>query len=232
MKVLLATITLSAAVIVLAACQSSPTTNTPNASNASQSPKANSTVDMNGMNHNTMPMNSSQGTSGMMDQMKSDPDAASQPYDLQFIDSMTAHHQSAIEMAQLALSNTQNDKLRTFAQKIIDDQKKEIGQLTEWREKWFVGKPPAKNMDMPGMRDSMGMMMPDEMKNLKAATGKDFDLMFLDMMIRHHDGAIAMAKDAPQRAERAEIKALAGQVIKAQESENKQMQAWKSEWSK
>jgi uncharacterized protein (DUF305 family) len=185
------------------------------------------TMDHSPMDHNSMPMNANQ-----MMPMKSDPDAASAPYDLQFIDTMTYHHEGAIRMAEMVLKSSQNEELKKFAQKIIDDQRKENGRMKQWREQWFAGKPAAKNMEMPGMADSMKMMSGGEMKMMEAANGKDFDLMFLDMMIAHHQGAVVMAKDAPAKAEHAEIKTLAAEIIKAQEEEIKKMTDWKAQWSK
>nr|MBA4182875.1 DUF305 domain-containing protein [Acidobacteriota bacterium] len=94
------------------------------------------------------------------------------------------------------------------------------------------GKPEAMNMEMSGMNDSMKMMMGDEMKKMEAATGKDFDIHFLDMMTPHHAGAVTMAKEALMKAEHPEIKTLANQIIKAQEAEIKMMNEWKKRWSK
>lgn len=216
MKTLFLTITLSIAAIAFTACQTAT-----NMNNAVR----NSNGNMNGMNHNAMPMNGN----GMMNQsdMKSSPNAASQPFDCQFIDTMTAHHQSAIDMATTAIPKTQNAELKAFAQKIISDQNKEIAQMKDWREKWFKEKPMAMNMEMSGMMSSM----PD-MKKLETASGKEFDLAFLDAMIPHHAGAVQMAKDALTKAEKPEIKTLANNIIKAQEEEIKKMQAWKTAWSK
>ena len=172
------------------------------------------------------------GMSDMMGKMKSDPNAASAPYDLQFLDTMSAHHQSAVDMAKMVDGKTDNAELKKFAAGIIADQNKEIAQMKEWREKWYSGKPAAKNMEMSGMMDSMKMMMGGEMKKMEDATGKAFDLMFLDMMTPHHAGATVMAKEALTKAEHPEIKTLANQIIKAQEAEIKMMSDWKAKWSK
>ena len=201
----------------------------------------NQPVSNTGMNHNGMAMNGNKAmptnanhNTAASDHgaMTSSPNAASQPFDLQFIDTMTNHHQGAIDMAKMALTKSSNDELKKFAQKIIDDQNKEIGQMKDWREKWYSGKPAALNMEMPGMGDSMKMMAGDGMKKMEAASGREFDLMFLDMMKPHHAGAIAMAKDALAKAEHSEIKTLSNQIIKAQEAEIKQIDAWKANWSK
>ena len=135
-------------------------------------------------------------------------------------------------MAKMVGGKTDNAELKAFAAKIIADQNKEIAQMKDWREKWYAGKPMAMNMEMPGMNDSMKMMMGGEMKKMEAATGKDFDIHFLDMMTPHHQGATVMAKEALTKAEHPEIKTLANQIIKEQEAEIKQMNDWKAKWSK
>ena len=216
-----------------AACQQTANVNTNNSTAANNR----NSMPMNGnsmMNHNSMPMNAANHDMSQMHHgdMKSDPNAATAPYDLQFLDTMAAHHQGAVEMAEMVLKKSNNAELKTFAQKIIDDQKKEIAQMKEWREKWYAGKPRAMNMEMPGMSDSMKMMMGDGMKKMEAMAGKDFDIHFLDMMTPHHAGAVTMAKEALQKAEHAEIKTLANNIIKAQEEEIKKMNEWKAQWSK
>ena len=191
------------------------------------------TANVNMSDHNAMAMNTNSmppNMSGMSD--TSSPNAASQPYDLQFIDTMSAHHQAAVEMADIALINSTNEELKGFAQKIITDQNKEIEQMNDWRETWFAGKPAAMNMEMAGMSDSMKSMTGDGIKKWAAAKEKDFDLMFLDMMTPHHKGAVTMANEALTKAEHAEIKTLAQNIINAQEAEIKQMADWKVKWSK
>jgi uncharacterized protein (DUF305 family) len=177
------------------------------------------------MNHNAMPMNHA----GMdHSQMKSSPNAANAPYDLQFIDTMIAHHQGAVDMAKMVEGRTTRAELKAFANKIIADQNREISQMREWREKWYAGAPAAMNMEMPGMADSMKM----DMSKLTAAKDKEFDLMFIEMMIPHHEGATTMSKEALTKGEHAELKALAQNIIKEQEAEIAQMNVWKSEWAK
>ncbi|GIU81668.1 MAG: hypothetical protein KatS3mg006_0732 [Pyrinomonadaceae bacterium] len=160
----------------------------------------------------------------------SDPDAERAPYDLQFIDTMIHHHEGALEMAEVVLKKSTNEELRKFAEKIIEDQKKEIEQMKSWREAWYANKPRAINMEMPGMKDSMKMMTDGRMEQMEKRSGKEFDLMFLDLMIEHHEGAVTMSQEALQKAERQEIKTLAEQIIKAQQQEIKQMQEWKEKW--
>jgi uncharacterized protein (DUF305 family) len=157
--------------------------------------------------------------------MKSSPGAASAPFDLQFIDTMSEHHRSAIEMAKIAEEKAQHPEVKAFAGKIIAAQQKENEQMKAWRDQWYAGKPQAMNMELTGMPASM--MDTDK---LRAATGAQFDLMFIKMMTPHHSGAIQMAKDALARAEHPEIKNLARQVVIDQQREVEQMSKWAKEY--
>ncbi len=205
-----------------AACSTAPETTTNTARTNAPSPAASPTMTANS-NANNM-----QGMSGMdHSMMKSSPNAASAPYDLQFIDTMSGHHQAAIDMARPAETKAQHAELKEMARDIISDQEREISQMKGWREQWFKDKPQAVNMEMPGMMDSMKGM---DMNRLNAASSNAFDLMFLDMMTPHHQGAITMAREALTRAEHPEIKRLAQQIIDAQEREIAQMNKWKAAW--
>jgi len=171
------------------------------------------------MNHGTMNHSA----------MQSAPNAAAQAYDLQFLDTMIAHHEGAVEMARAAETKTQNADVKTFAAKIVADQQKEIAQMKTWRDGWFAGRPSALNMEMAGMADSMRGM---DMAKMNAGSGGAFDLEFLNQMIPHHEGAIVMAREALTKAEHAELKTLANQIIQSQQAEIKQMQIWTTQWKK
>jgi uncharacterized protein (DUF305 family) len=59
------------------------------------------------------------------------------PFDKAFIDAMIPHHQSAIEMAEVALKETNNPKIKELATNIVEAQKQEISQMKQWREQWY-----------------------------------------------------------------------------------------------
>jgi len=226
MKTIILTVVISMAAIAFAACGQNATNNNSamNHGGMNHNSMNSNSMNMNGMNHNSMNMNSNMNHSNM----KSDANAASAPYDLQFIDTMTAHHSGALDMAKMVDGRTQNADLKKFAAQIIKEQEKEIAEMKDWREKWFKGAPRAINMEMPGMMDSMKM----DMSKLSGAKDKAFDLMFIEMMTAHHTGAVSMAKEALTKSEKPEIKTLAGNIIKAQEAEIKMMNEWKEKWSK
>ena len=185
-------------------------------------------------NNSNMPMNgnSMQGmNNGNMDHsmMQSSPNAASAPYDLQFLDTMIAHHQDAVDMAGPVTTKARHAEIKTLATNIISSQEKEIAQMKAWRDQWFAGAAPAMNMEMMGMNDSMKGM---DMKSLGTLSGNDFDLAFIKQMVPHHEGAVVMAKEALKKTTKPEIKTLANDIIKTQQAEIKQMKEWRTAWSK
>jgi uncharacterized protein (DUF305 family) len=194
--------------------------------------KSTNDISQAGMNHNTdMPMNHNGTNSNEMDHstMQSSPNAASAPYDLQFLDTMISHHRGAVGMAGTCADKAQHAEVKTLCANIISSQQKEIADMKSWRDKWFAGAAPAINMEMAGMNDSMKGM---NIKDLGSLAGNNFDMAFIIQMIPHHEGAVVMAKEALQKSTKDEIKTLAGTVIKAQEAEIKQMKDWQAAWSK
>jgi uncharacterized protein (DUF305 family) len=181
------------------------------------------------MNHGNMNHQALNHDAMNHSEMKSSPNAANATYDLQFLDTMIAHHQGAVDMAKMAAAKAEHAELKTLAVNVITSQEKEIGEMKAWREKWFAGASPAMNMEMAGMNDSMKDM---DMTKLGSLTGNAFDLEFIEQMIPHHEGAVIMAKEALQKSQRAEIKNMANAIIRDQEAEIKQMKDWQAAWRK
>lgn len=226
-KIKLLTVFFSAGAIAFAsACNTAPTTIT-NQNTAVV--RSNAAVSVSGSLMNGNAMTNTDGMPMNHSEMKGSPNAATAPYDLQYLDSMSMHHQGGVMMAQMAVEKTKNLELKAFAQKMIVDQNREIAEMKNWREKWFAGKPMAMNMEMTGMGGSMKEM---DMRKLQSSSGKEFDLEFFNQMIPHHEGAVTMAKESLTKAEHPEIKTLSNQIIKTQEAEIKQMAEWKAEWTK
>ena len=211
-----------------AACQNTATNNTTANTNTNMAGH-----DMSNMNQNVSNMNhdmSNMSGHDMMN-MNSDPGAADAPYDLQYLDSMIHHHNGAIMMAKMVLGKTERPELKAFAQKVIDDQSKEIDYMKQLREQWYAGKPQAVNMEMPGMVGGMKIMTGEHMKEMDQMPPAHFDDHFLNMMIAHHEGAVTMSKEAQKKAEHPEVKQLADKIIQAQGPEIEEMKKWKEMWS-
>jgi uncharacterized protein (DUF305 family) len=125
-----------------------------------------------------------------------------------FAEMMIPHHQQAIEMSDLALKNSTNPEVLALAQQIKDAQSPEIEQMKSWG---------ASSMAHMGhMMD--GMLSDEEMSDLAAATGSRFDKLFLEGMIKHHEGAIEMAQMVTD-SKNSEVAALAKVIIEAQQRE-------------
>lgn len=147
--------------------------------------------------------------------------------DLNFIDSMVPHHEGAIQMAELALERAEHQEIRELAQAIISAQQDEITRMTAWRNDWFGSAPPSGGM--PGMGAMPGMVMHSgDMHMLMNAN--PFDKAFIDMMIVHHEAAIAMAQQILTTTQREEIRELANAIIAAQQKEIDDMRQWRAAW--
>lgn len=152
---------------------------------------------------------------------------------------MVPHHQSAIEMATLVQQRAEHDELTNLADGIVSSQQSEISQLKAWRSDWFGSDetPPMDAMPimpgvmMPGMPHGMDggtMDMTADIEMLR--TANPFDQAFLEAMINHHRSAIAAAEVIIPQTRQPEVRALAEDIIEAQQAEIDQMEEWLAEW--
>ena len=148
--------------------------------------------------------------------------------DVVFASMMITHHAQAISMADIAIKQATNAKVKALAPKIKTAQGPEIERMSGWLTGWGAPVPTAghgSGMEgMEGMDDKTGGMMTDEeMSRLKKATGTAFDRMWLQMMVRHHEGAVASAKTALDQGANPESKKLAKSIIDSQSAEIAEM---------
>lgn len=153
-------------------------------------------------------------------------DAASDA-DVAFAQLMIPHHAQAVEMADLALQQGTSSDVLALAEQIKAAQDPEIQQMRGWLAAW--GAPEEmdggdhSDMDMGGMSVS-GMMTDDDMSALMNAAGEEFDRMWLQMMIAHHQGAIQMAEQVLADSTNPDVTALANAVVSGQTAEIDTMQ--------
>jgi uncharacterized protein (DUF305 family) len=145
--------------------------------------------------------------------------------DVVFAQSMIPHHQQAIEMADMALAPKvgASDQVKALATRIKGGQDPEIAMMTGWLTAW--GQPKSMDGAAHDMGSMDGMMSSSEMDEMGAMTGTAFDKMWLELMIRHHEGAIAMAHTVKTGGQNADVLALADEVINAQQVEIDEMKA-------
>lgn len=134
--------------------------------------------------------------------------------DVMFAQMMIPHHQQAIVMARQAARKAASPRVRELAVRIEKAQQPEIDEMTGWLKEWGAPMPSP-----GGMHNGEGMMSEQEMRRLGTLSGKSFDTAFLQMMIRHHQGAIAMARDEQAHGDNPDAKALAASIITSQSAE-------------
>jgi len=120
------------------------------------------------------------------------------PADVEFMQGMIAHHAQALEMVALVPDRTTTESIRVLAQRIDISQRDEIGLMRSWlTERGQAAPDPAAAHERhAGMHEMLmpGMLTADQMARLAAAKGAEFDRLFLQLMIQHHQGALAMVK--------------------------------------
>jgi uncharacterized protein (DUF305 family) len=164
------------------------------------------------------------GACGSDDDSSSSADA--QEVDGEFIAGMVPHHESAIEMAEIAEDRAEHPEVRKLASEIISAQEAEIADLEADHERIF-GEPLA-DADHEMMEMDSGMSTDMDMTSLENAD--PFDEAFIDMMIPHHQDAIEMARTELADGEDPELHELAQQIIDAQSAEIEEMNTWREEW--
>lgn len=146
--------------------------------------------------------------------------------DVSFAQQMIPHHRQAVAMAAMAATHGASPDVKALAEKIEKAQEPEIQTMSGWLKAWGAKVPDAME-GMPAMSGTdhgdhasmPGMMGREDMDRLDGATGKDFDSMFLTMMIEHHEGAIAMAKTERQKGSSRDATSMAGDIATAQTAE-------------
>ena len=139
--------------------------------------------------------------------------------DVRFMQGMIAHHAQAIHMSRMAAGRQANPRVLRFATKIDQSQQAEIRLMQEWlraNQQFAPDTSAWRHMSMPGM------LTAEQLAQLDAAKGADFDRLFLTLMIRHHEGALAMVKDlfaAPGAAQDVDVSVFANDVEIVQTAE-------------
>ena len=170
--------------------------------------------------------------------------AADYSFDLVFIDAMLFNLETSVAMAEIARRMSERPEILGLADGIISTQVGDITQLRAWRSAWYPDADPVPANVVTGLGDE-GLMtsgalsgsgetsMADDVatafQRLCAPEGP-FDLTFLTEVIPIQQRAVGMARLALERAEHAEVQALAQEILTVQESEANQMITWLAEW--
>jgi uncharacterized protein (DUF305 family) len=131
-------------------------------------------------------------------------DSVRRPYtaaDIEFMSGMISHHAQAVQMAKWAESHNASKAVQIFCGRVATAQTAEIGLMQQWlaerRQPVPDADPRGMKMDMGGTTHFMampGMLTEEQMKQLDAARGTEWDRLFLTFMVQHHRGAIQMVQ--------------------------------------
>ncbi|MFB4266107.1 DUF305 domain-containing protein [Nonomuraea sp. GTA35] len=147
------------------------------------------------------------------------PSATFNDADVMFAQMMIPHHEQAVEMAELAPERAADPEIKELAAKIKAAQDPEIQTMKGWLTGWGKAAPEGgMGHDMPGV------MSEEDMTKLKAAKGAQFDKLFAQQMIAHHNGAIEMARTEQSSGTNPEAKELAKTIEATQQAEVEQLQ--------
>jgi uncharacterized protein (DUF305 family) len=155
--------------------------------------------------------------------------------DVGFSRDMAHHHLQGVEMANLALQRSQDDDVRTLAFDISSTQTNQVGRMQGWLVLWgqslsggeamaWMGGSGHAAHEMSGMAADASGLMPgmateEELRNLRELSGRAFDVEFLRLMIRHHQGGKDMAEYAAADAGQAAVRDLARSIADSQTAE-------------
>lgn len=175
-------------------------------------------------------------------------------FDQEWLQEMVMHHAMAVMMARPVAERAEHPELQGQAQAIVDDQTREIAVMRGWLKVWYgidmsdplammeqmhAGAMPKGDTPMHGdtpmtaepiPHTGMMDMMMSMMNDYATLPARRLEAVFMSLMIRHHEGAVAMAREAVDQAVHPEVKDLATQIIAGQSAEIDQMNRWLQEW--
>lgn len=139
--------------------------------------------------------------------------------DVRFMQMMIGHHGQAVHMTRLAEGAGASPRVLKLAQKIDLSQAGEIALMQGWLRDHGQYVPPMESWREMRMA---GMLTPEQMEQLSAARGADFDKLFLRLMIAHHEGALLMVSEllnTPRAAQDVDVNVLANEIEASQTAE-------------
>lgn len=157
--------------------------------------------------------------------------------DVTFVTDMIQHHAQALKMVDMAMGRDLDPRVVQLTEQIRTSQVSEVEKMVDWLTAWDKPVPATVqdhanadgdgDMGMGGdmeTNDMPGMMTNREFDDLAAAKGEEFQTMWLEMMVQHHEGAIEMAATEEADGEFADAKALAKSIQSFQQEEIDLMQ--------
>jgi uncharacterized protein (DUF305 family) len=148
------------------------------------------------------------------------PGNAAARYEQDFLQDMIHHHMMAVHMASLCEGRAVHPEFLATCTQIVTTQQQEITTMQSWLHDWYGA------MHDPAM--TPGHMR--EMEKLAALAGAEFEVAFMQIMIKHHHGAVRQGTRCMERAYHEELRTLCEDMVVTQTLEIGQMRDWLCEW--
>lgn len=183
---------------------------------------------------------------GLLVKLPISDDAASVPaadsVDVGFSQDMAMHHIQAVQMANIARERSTDADIRQLALDVSGGQLEQVGRMKGWLMLWGRSEQPQAGRHMAWMTEGdghghtttgtastataamPGMATSDELTKLRSSSGVEFDVYFLQLMLRHHKGGSSMAQYAVEHAGEHAVRTLAQSMVKSQASESEYME--------
>ena len=155
-----------------------------------------------------------------------------QDVDAAFVRQMIPHHQGAVAMARIAERRAEHDEVKALAGQIIEAQERELTDLDGHAKRLGVDLAGPDAL-MGADAETLGLAMDEMGMSMQHGALDDadpFDRAFLDEMIAHHEGAVAMAQAQFTKGKDLELRELSDDIISAQQKEILDMSGWRSDW--
>ena len=216
-------IALVSSVSLFVSCNNNSSTTTTEDSTQSSTTQSSTQDTMSTMTNDTMSHDNM--NSGMMSSMQSSMQkmqgmTMTGDFDVDFANMMIEHHQGGIDMAEMEISQGKDEKMKSMAQKISSDQKKEQQELRDFVSGY---KPSGMKHGEGELQKSMSSAM-DQMKSMQMSGDTDKD--FATMMMHHHEHGVAMAKMELQHGMSSKLKGMAQKSITKHNQEIKEFKNW------
>jgi uncharacterized protein (DUF305 family) len=141
-------------------------------------------------------------------------------YEIDFMKDMIDHHSMAVMVAEMCVEKAVYEELRQLCEDIIAAQNREIRQMQGWLQEWY-GVTYAPQMKRGSMK---------QMERLASLSGAEFEIAFMEMMIKHHSKAVKEGEKCVKRVYHEELRELCENIIATQTAEIELMESWLCEW--
>lgn len=147
---------------------------------------------------------------------------------MRYLSDTIDHHFLAVQMAQSCVQKAIHPELGALCQRIASDQGNEITQMQGWLTDWYLSEGvDRRNVDAEPELPPSGEQM---LRQLQQASGAEFEIIFMQMMIQYHEMAVREAGHCLRQSYHAELRGLCGHIIGEQSAEIAQMRAWLCVW--